>query len=86
MNLRHRLNDGEEEYLLFVHRDRSPEDAEAERILSDFLGQPSAKARLHINERRETETKTPALYVHFDYFSGIDEIKAFVEHERLLIP
>jgi hypothetical protein len=86
MNLRCRIENSEEEYLLFVHQDRSPEDAEAERILSEFLGQPRKKATLRVNERRESETKTPALYVHFDYFSGIDEIKAFVEHERLLIP
>jgi hypothetical protein len=86
MNLRSRLSHDAEEYLLFVHSDRSPEDAEAERILSDFLSQASKKAKLFVKEGREPETRTPALYVQLDYFSGIDEIKAFVEHERQLIP
>jgi hypothetical protein len=76
----------QDEYLLFVHEDRSPEDSEAERILSEFIKSPSRKAKLRVNERREADTRTPALYANLDYFLGIDEIKAFVDHERLLIP
>ena len=85
MELVRRATRDENEYLLFVHQDRSAEDAEAERILSEFLAQQTKKPRLRVNERGEPDTKTPALYANLDYFLGLDEIRAFVENERVLI-
>ncbi|TWH92985.1 hypothetical protein LPJ38_01755 [Bradyrhizobium daqingense] len=86
MNLRSRSTNEEDKFLLFVQHDRSPEDAEAERILLDFLEKSSAKATLLVDERRDADSPTPALYAHFGYFAGLEEIKAFVEVERQLIP
>lgn len=86
MNLRSRSNDQEDEFLLFVRHDRSPDDVEAERILLNFLRESSANATLLVNERRDDESPTPALYAHLGYFAGLEEIQAFVDVERQLIP
>lgn len=85
MNLRSRLVSSEETYLLVVHQARSHDDSEAERVISEFLSETSAAAKLLVNERRDADTYTPALYANFGYFSGLDEIKAFLEVERQLI-
>jgi hypothetical protein len=71
-------------FVLGVHQQKTPEDANAERLLRQLIHEIDSEVKLEVVDDQVEGCSPPWLFASFSFYNGLDQIAAFAEQERKL--
>lgn len=70
-------------YVLFVAEDKSNDDNTALSMVESYIKDISSGIELVVKQNKSKSLTTPFLHAGFDEFSGLDEIRSFIQQEKM---